>query len=208
MLDRAAGGFRVGPYGLYVPAGRRYVPGTNLIETTWMTPQGWLRVIDGLTIGEWHDNKHGSSHTRPPTDYDADHLLVRMLECTQGQVQVEIVCEPMIDYGATAAEWTIVDAVSEGGYALDASAGETTVRLLSDMRMGIEGNSARARHTLARASDASARSPGPKSCGGRAPSTRRTSASKGPATSGARGWRKAAIPTIPGAPTCSARRSR
>ena len=131
-----------------MPAGRRYIPGTNLIETTWMTPQGWLRVVEGLTIGEWHDNKHGSSHTRPPTDYDADHLLVRLLECTQGQVQVEMICEPMVDYGATAAQWSVVDAASEGGYALDASAGETTVRLFSDMRMGIEGNSARSRHTL------------------------------------------------------------
>ena len=78
MLDRGAGSWRVGPYGLYVPAGRRYIPGTNIIETTWMTPQGWLRVVDALTIGPWHDNKHGSSHTRPPTDYDADHLVVRI----------------------------------------------------------------------------------------------------------------------------------
>ncbi len=100
MLDRGAGSWRVGPYGLYVPAGRRYIPGTNIIETTWMTPQGWLRVVDALTIGPWHDNKHGSSHTRPPTDYDADHLLVRIIECMQGEVQVEIVCEPMLDYGA------------------------------------------------------------------------------------------------------------
>ncbi len=148
ILDRSAGSWRLGPYGIFVPAGRRYVPGTNLIETTWMTPQGWICVIDALTIGEWHDNKHGSSHTRPPTDYDADHLLVRMIECTQGQVQVELVCEPMLDYGATAAEWKVVDTGEEGGYALDACKGETTLRLFSDMRMGIEGNRARARHTL------------------------------------------------------------
>ena len=114
MLDRGAGSFRVGPYGLYVPAGRRYIPGTNLIETTWMTPQGWLRVVDALTIGDWHDNKHGSSHTRPPTDYDADHLLVRMLECIQGQVQVEMICEPMLDYGATPAQWSVVDTGERG----------------------------------------------------------------------------------------------
>ncbi len=100
MLDRGAGSFRIGPYGTYVPVGRRYIPGTNLIETTWMTAQGWLRVIDGLTIGEWHDNKHGSSHTRPPTDFDADHLLVRWVECVQGEVQVELVCEPLFGYGA------------------------------------------------------------------------------------------------------------
>jgi GH15 family glucan-1,4-alpha-glucosidase len=148
MLDRGAGSWRVGPYGLYVPAGRRYIPGTNMIETTWMTPQGWLRVVDALAIGEWHDNKHGSSHTRPPTDFDADHLLVRMIECVQGQVQVEIVCEPMLDYGATPAEWSVVDTGEEGGYALDASDGVTAFRLFSDTRMGIEGNRVHGRHTM------------------------------------------------------------
>ena len=152
MLDRGAGSFRMGPYGVYVPIGRRYIPGTNLIETTWMTPQGWLRVIDGMTIGEWHDNKHGSSHTRAPTDFDADHLLVRWVECVQGQVQVEVVCEPMLAYGATPARWSVADTGEEGGYALDAGDGEgesKALRLYSDMRMGTEGNRVHARHTMA-----------------------------------------------------------
>jgi GH15 family glucan-1,4-alpha-glucosidase len=149
MLDRGAGSWRVGPYGVYVPAGRRYIPGTNMIETTWMTPQGWLRVVDALTIGEWHNNKHGSSHTRPPTDYDADHLLVRVVECIQGQVQVEMVCEPMLDYGATPARWTVADTSEQGGYALDAANGEGAFRLFSDTRMGIEGNRVHGRHTMA-----------------------------------------------------------
>ncbi len=149
MLDRGAGSFRFGPYGVYVPIGRRYIPGTNLIETTWMTPQGWLRVIDGMTIGQWHDNKHGSSHTRAPTDFDADHLLVRWVECVQGQVQLEVVCEPMLDYGSAPARWDVVDTGEEGGYALDAGDGETSAfRLYSDMRMGIEGNRVHARHTM------------------------------------------------------------
>jgi alpha,alpha-trehalase len=148
MLDRGAGSWRVGPYGLYVPAGRRYIPGTNMIETTWMTPQGWLRVVDALTIGPWHDNKHGSSHTRPPTDYDADHLVVRMVECIQGQVQVEIVCEPMLDYGATPARWSVVQTGEEGHCAMDATDDVTAFRLFSDIRMGIEGNRAHGRHTM------------------------------------------------------------
>jgi len=146
MLDRGAGSFRLGPYGVFVPAGRRYVPGTNVLETTWMTQTGWLVVRDALTIGEWHDNKEGSSHTRPPTDYDADHLLVRTVECIQGQVQIEMVCEPMLQYGAQPAVWSAL--VDDHGHALDASDGETELRLLSDMRLGIEGNRARARHTL------------------------------------------------------------
>jgi GH15 family glucan-1,4-alpha-glucosidase len=154
MLDRGAGSFRMGPYGVYVPIGRRYIPGTNLIETTWMTPQGWLRVIDGMTIGQWHEDKHGSSHTRAPTDFDADHLLVRWVECVQGQVQVEVVCEPMLAYGATPARWSVADTGEEGGYALDAGDGDgegelKALRLYSDMRLGTEGNRVHARHTMA-----------------------------------------------------------
>jgi GH15 family glucan-1,4-alpha-glucosidase len=151
LLDRGAGSWRVGPYGVYVPAGLRYIPGTNVIETTWMTPQGWLRVVDALTIGAWHDNVEGSSHTRPPTDYDADHLLVRLIECVQGQVQVEVVCEPMMDYGRTAASWTQVESGEYQACALDARHPEdeaSRFRLFSDIRMGIEGNRAHGRHTL------------------------------------------------------------
>jgi GH15 family glucan-1,4-alpha-glucosidase len=148
LLDRGAGSWRVGPYGIYVPAGRRYIPGTNVIETTWMTPQGWLRVMDALTIGPWHDNKHGSSHTRPPTDYDADHLVVRMIECIQGEVQVEIVCEPMLDYGATPARWSVAQSGEEGVCMMDATDDTTAFRLFSDIRMGIEGNRAHGRHTM------------------------------------------------------------
>jgi len=148
MLDRGAGSWRVGPYGVFVPAGRRYIPGTNIIETTWMTPQGWLRVVEALTIGPWHDNKHGSSHTRPPTDYDADHLLVRIVECIQGEVQVEIVCEPMLDYGATAASWTVAQSGEAGVCMLDATDEVTAFRLFSDIRVGIEGNRAHGRHTM------------------------------------------------------------
>jgi alpha,alpha-trehalase len=148
LLDRGAGSFRVGPYGVYVPAGRRYIPGTNVIETTWMTPQGWLRVIDALTIGPWRDDKHSFSHTRPPTDNDADHVLVRLVECVQGRAQVEMVCEPMVDYGSRPAAWKLVDPEHDGACALDAHDGEWAFRLYSDVRLGIEGNRAHGRHTM------------------------------------------------------------
>jgi GH15 family glucan-1,4-alpha-glucosidase len=146
LLDRRAGSFRVGPYGLVVPLSVRYVPGTMIVETTWMTPSGWMVVHDVFTIGLWH---HGhsdeTSHTRPPTDQDADHMLVRVLECTQGSVQVEAVCEPMFDYGRTPAEWQMHD---EDWSAAEATDGDTTLRLFADLRLGIEGNRVRARHTM------------------------------------------------------------
>src|ERR687897_13786 len=40
MLDRSAGHFRLGPAEVTVPAGRRYVPGTLVLETTWQTRTG------------------------------------------------------------------------------------------------------------------------------------------------------------------------
>jgi GH15 family glucan-1,4-alpha-glucosidase len=146
LLDRRAGAFRVGPYGTEVPLSVRYLPGTMILETTWMTPSGWITVCDALTIGPWHDDHADeSSHTRPPTDHDADHMLVRRIECVQGEVQVEAVCEPMFGYGQTPASWEMV---REDWGAAHATDGETTISLTTDLRIGIEGNRARARHTL------------------------------------------------------------
>jgi GH15 family glucan-1,4-alpha-glucosidase len=146
LLDRRAGSFRVGPYGLMVPLSVRYVPGTMIVETTWMTPSGWIVVQDVLTLGPWHqDHTDERSQTRPPTDQDADHMLIRLIECTQGSVQLEVVCEPMFDYGTEPAKWELCGR--------DWSAAQTTtcglqLRVVSDLRMGIEGNRVRARHTM------------------------------------------------------------
>ena len=109
LLDRRAGSFRVGPYGVVVPESVRYMPGTMILETTWITPSGWIVVRDALTIGPWHDaHADETSHTRPPTDADADHMLIRSIECLQGQVQVEAVCEPMFNYGRSPASWGLL----------------------------------------------------------------------------------------------------
>jgi Domain of unknown function (DUF5911) len=40
ILDRAAGGFRIGPADVVVPAARRYLPGSLMVETTWKTRNG------------------------------------------------------------------------------------------------------------------------------------------------------------------------
>jgi GH15 family glucan-1,4-alpha-glucosidase len=147
LLDRSAGGFRLAPYGVDVPAGRRYIPGTNVLETTWMTPTGWAVVHDALTIGDWHsDHEARQPYTRPPTDHDADHMLVRTVECVQGEVALELVCGPRFCYGRVPARWTTSE--EEPEYVLDATDGTTTMRLMSDMRLGIEGADAHARHTL------------------------------------------------------------
>ena len=51
LLDRQAGSFRFGPFGINHPTTRIYEPGTNVLATTWKTPSGWILVRDALTIG-------------------------------------------------------------------------------------------------------------------------------------------------------------
>ncbi|HEY3834319.1 MAG TPA: glycoside hydrolase family 15 protein [Acidimicrobiia bacterium] len=146
LLDREAGFFRFGPFGISHPSARAYEAGTNVLTTTWKTPAGWVVVRDALTMGPWDHEDRITPHTRPPVDDDADHLLVRTVECIDGRVEVELVCEPAFDYGRTTAEWSMVD-----GHRWSADAichGHPTLRLRSDLALGIEGNRVRARHTL------------------------------------------------------------
>jgi alpha,alpha-trehalase len=145
LLDREAGSFRVAPFGTNVPASRAYVPGTNVLETTWRTAGGWIVVRDALTMGPREGVDTITPHTRPPADDDADHMLVRTVECLVGQVEVELICEPVLDYGRSAAAWTFN---GSDQHTADASAAGATVRLTTDMSLGIEGERARARHVL------------------------------------------------------------
>src|SRR6266566_4407558 len=51
LLDREAGAFRFGPFGINVPTARIYEPGTNSLMTTWRTGKGWGIVRDCLSLG-------------------------------------------------------------------------------------------------------------------------------------------------------------
>ena len=145
LLDREAGLFRFGPYGINVPTARVYEPGTNVMSTTWKTPGGWVVVRDALTLGPRQGDDEVTPHTRPPADDDADHMLVRVATCIEGEVEVELLCEPVFDYGRAQAEWSLVDGRR---HAADASGAGQTIRLQTDMDLGIEGNRVRARHVL------------------------------------------------------------
>jgi GH15 family glucan-1,4-alpha-glucosidase len=139
MLDRGAGHFRLGPTDLQAPLTRRYEPGTNILETIWMTPTGWVVVRDALTIGEWHPS---AKHDRPPADQHAEHVLVRTVHCVQGEVELEMVCEPAFAYGTERPDW------KGGGGAAEIAAGETALLMRSDMGVSLDGPRVMARTTL------------------------------------------------------------
>ncbi|MEA2303312.1 MAG: alpha,alpha-trehalase [Solirubrobacteraceae bacterium] len=144
LLDREAGFFRLGPFGINVPSSRHYEPGTNTLVTTWHAPGGWVLVRDALTMGPRQVEDVITPHTRPPADDDADHVLVRTVECIDGDVEVDLVCEPVFDYGRVAADWSLAD----DRHVADASGAGRTIRLQTDMALGVEGGRVRGRHTL------------------------------------------------------------
>ncbi|KAB2345732.1 glycoside hydrolase family 15 protein [Actinomadura rudentiformis] len=146
ILDRDAGYFRVGPAGVEVPAAQRYIPGTMVMETTWWTHGGWLVVTDALLMGPWHhETERSHTHRRAPTDYDADHVLLRMVRCVNGQVQVRLDCMPVFDYGRAPARWEHTGA---GYHEAVARGNGVSLRLTTDMNVGFEGSLATSRTLL------------------------------------------------------------
>jgi alpha,alpha-trehalase len=145
ILDRDAGGFRFGPADVNVPAARRYLPGTMVLETSWGTASGWVIVRDVLLIGPWpHDRERSTTHRRAPTDYDAHHILLRTVRCVNGEMQLTLDCEPVFDYGRQVGRW---EYTGEGYRQVTSTAEGTDVQLTltSDMNLGFEGPRAIAR---------------------------------------------------------------
>jgi alpha,alpha-trehalase len=145
LLDRGAGAFELSPFGINHPTAREYEPGTNVLATTWKTPNGWILVRTALTMGPFDHEDAITPHTRPPADDDADHMLVRTVECLEGSVEVELICEPVFGYGSEPAKWTLVDG---SRHTADATGAGQTIRLQTDLALGIEGDRVRARHVL------------------------------------------------------------
>ncbi len=142
ILDRQAGAFRFGPADVMVPAARRYLPGTNILETSWGTQSGWVIVRDVLLIGPWHhEDQRTSTHRRAPTDYDAEHVLLRTVRCVNGEVQLTLDCEPMFDYGRTLGQWEYTGPAYREGTCRPAGGDESavSVTLTSDINLGFEG---------------------------------------------------------------------
>jgi alpha,alpha-trehalase len=156
MLDRGAGHFRISPYGVTVPAARRYLPGGMILETTWQTHTGWMIVRDTLVMSEWHDiEKRSHTHRRTPMDWDAEHTLLRTVRCVSGTVELVVDCEPSFDYHRIPARWEYTtdgygEAVARAKRDPDA---HPALRLTTNLRLGLDGRQARARTRLKEGDD-------------------------------------------------------
>lgn len=94
LLDWQRGGhFRIAPAGPYTAA-RRYVPGTNVLETRFTTDTGVVTVVDCFPV---HPDPVGPDGKR----LHPYHQLLRLMRGETGAVPVALEFSPRFDYGRT-----------------------------------------------------------------------------------------------------------
>jgi GH15 family glucan-1,4-alpha-glucosidase len=90
LLDRKVGGrFFVRPRGRF-SVSRRYVDRTNLLETTFRTADGVLRLTDAMAVADMEVRRR---------EISVEHEILRRVECLAGEVEVEVGCDPRPFFG-------------------------------------------------------------------------------------------------------------
>jgi alpha,alpha-trehalase len=131
ILDAGQGGFfQIAPAGEYTVS-RRYLPDTNVLETTFRTASGVARLVDFMP-------PFGLALQQP-----TDNTLVRRVCGVEGQVALEAVLEPRFDYARAESRWMVEE--GRGVRALD---GDASLTVYSEARFLVNGARATARFTI------------------------------------------------------------
>jgi alpha,alpha-trehalase len=90
LLGSDAGHWSIRPAGAFTSE-RRYLPGTLVIETTFTTDTGTVRLVDAMAAAE---GQRGHD-----LGFNAPHELLRSVEGVEGEVEMEIELAPRPEYG-------------------------------------------------------------------------------------------------------------
>ncbi len=92
LLDRSKGGrFVIRPTGQFSST-RRYIENTNVLETTFRAADGVARLVDLMPV---------DAETAKRQKLYPEHQLIRAIECLDGEVSLEMECDPRPDYART-----------------------------------------------------------------------------------------------------------
>lgn len=96
ILDRDIGGyFQIAPTEPDPGLERRYLPGTNVLETTFTTSTGVITLTDFLPV-EANPDEVGDAH-----QLGARHQIIRIVRGVSGSVEVAVRFKPRFEYGLT-----------------------------------------------------------------------------------------------------------
>jgi GH15 family glucan-1,4-alpha-glucosidase len=90
LLGAAAGHWALRPREAFT-ARRRYLPGTLVVETTFATASGTVRLLDAMAFAEGQRGHDLGRH--------APHELLRLLEGVEGRVELAMELVPRPEYG-------------------------------------------------------------------------------------------------------------
>jgi GH15 family glucan-1,4-alpha-glucosidase len=90
LLGPGAGHWSIRPAGDFTSE-RRYLPGTLVVETTFMTPTGSVRLVDAMAFAE---GQRGHD-----LGFDAPHEVLRGVEGLSGEVELVMELAPRPEYG-------------------------------------------------------------------------------------------------------------
>ncbi|HKW26611.1 MAG TPA: glycoside hydrolase family 15 protein [Terriglobales bacterium] len=92
LLDDEKGGYCAVTPENVKERSRRYLPGTNILETTFSTTSGVLQLTDFMPLRRRREVTHAGQ------DVDSDHQIVRLLRCVSGNVDTQIELRPTFDF--------------------------------------------------------------------------------------------------------------
>jgi alpha,alpha-trehalase len=72
-------------------------------------------------------------------------VLIRKIECVQGEVDIEMICQPSFEYGTTRVDW---ERRGEDGTDAEVSNNGVNLILTGDLPLGVDQSEARARHRM------------------------------------------------------------
>lgn len=131
ILDAKKGGrFAITPIDIYT-GGQRYLPDTNVLETTFVTQTGTCTLTDFMPFYRHADNS--------PI---APGCLVRIVRCEEGTISLNIVYEPRPDYARASGT------IETRGADLVVSIDESELTLRSPVPLNVERDTATAIITL------------------------------------------------------------
>lgn len=134
LLDRENGGrFAVRPLRTFTSE-RRYLPDTNVLETTFTTERGRVRLTDLMPVGSQEQKRR---------ELWPDHQVLRLVEGLEGEVEMEVVCDPRPRYGAVVPRMT-----GRGALGIHYEDGAETLLFRSEIPLELSGRRPGARGTV------------------------------------------------------------
>ena len=148
ILDEDIGGrFRIQPSGAYAGARQVYLQDTNILETTFTTPSGVVKITDFMPIQD--NDRDGKPDTNPAVPPE----LHRIVTCTDGSVEMRCDYEPRHDYARAVPALHRLRS-NGSGTAVETEGGGQTMMLLSSVSLPANADGVKGEFTLSQGESA------------------------------------------------------